>query len=116
VAGACIGFWAYNRHPAGVFMGDTGSLALGGGMACAAMLAGLEVLMLLVGAVFLLEFGSSLLQIFSFQLTGRRVLPIAPLHHIPQKKNVPEPRIVRGFYMGGLMAAILGGLMMALAQ
>jgi phospho-N-acetylmuramoyl-pentapeptide-transferase len=116
VAGACAGFLWYNRHPARVFMGDTGSLAIGGGMACAAMMAGLEVLMLLVGAVFLAEFGSSLLQIFWFKTTGRRILPIAPLHHIPQKKDVPEPAIVRGFYMGGLVAALLGLALLTLGN
>lgn len=108
LAGACGGFLWFNRHPARVFMGDTGSLAVGGGMACAALAAGLDVLVLIVGLVFLVEFGSSLLQIFSFKLTGRRILPIAPLHHIPQKRNVPEPLIVRGFYVGGAVAAVLG--------
>jgi phospho-N-acetylmuramoyl-pentapeptide-transferase len=116
MAGACLGFLGYNRHPARVFMGDTGSLALGGGMACAALLSGLDVLMLLVGAVFLVEFGSSLLQIFWFKFTGRRILPIAPVHHIPQKNDVPEPAIVRGFYMGGLLAAALGWALLTIGS
>jgi len=108
LAGACLGFLRYNRHPAEVFMGDTGSLAIGGGLAVAGLASGRELVLLLAGMVFLVEFGSSLLQIGAFQLTGRRVLPIAPLHHIWQKRGHAEPLIVRGFYLGGIAAAALG--------
>jgi phospho-N-acetylmuramoyl-pentapeptide-transferase len=58
--------------------------------------------------VFIVEFGSSLLQIGFYKLTGRRILPIAPLHHIPQKLGVAEPRIVHGFYVAGALAALVG--------
>lgn len=114
LAGASMGFLYFNRHPARVFMGDTGALAVGGGMACAALAARIEVLLFIVGGVFLVEFGSSLLQIASFKLSGRRILPIAPVHHIPQKLEVPEPRIVRGFYLGGAVAALAGLTLFAL--
>ncbi len=105
--GACLGFLRFNRHPARVFLGDTGSMALGGGLAAVALAARLELLLGIAGVVFLLEFASSLLQIGSFQLTGRRILPVAPLHHIFQKQGHPETAIVRGFYVAGLSAALL---------
>ncbi len=113
IAGACLGFLCFNRHPAQVFMGDTGSLAVGGGLAVAALASGQEAVLLVAGLVFLAEFGSSVLQIASFQLTGRRVLPIAPMHHIWQKGRHGERRIVHGFYLGGAAAA-LAGLTLAL--
>ncbi len=107
VAGACLGFLCFNRHPAQVFMGDTGSLAIGGGLAVAALASGQEAVLLVAGLVFLAEFGSSVLQILSFKLTGRRVLPIAPIHHIWQHRHA-ESRIVHGFYLGGAAAALAG--------
>ncbi len=108
IAGACLGFLCFNRYPAKVFMGDTGSLAVGGGLAVAALASGQEAVLLVAGFVFLAEFGSSVLQIASFKLTGRRILPIAPMHHIWQKKHYPERRIVHGFYLGGAAAALAG--------
>jgi len=108
MAGACLGFLWFNRHPARVFMGDTGSLAVGGGMACAALAARMELLLLVAGLVFLVEFGSSLLQMGWFKVFRKRILPIAPIHHIPQRMDMPERRIVRGFYFGGGVAALMG--------
>ncbi|MGD2174319.1 MAG: phospho-N-acetylmuramoyl-pentapeptide-transferase [Candidatus Brocadiaceae bacterium] len=108
LTGACVGFLHYNRHPARVFMGDTGSMAIGGALAATALAAGQELVLGLAGLVFLIEFGSSLLQIGSFQLLGRRLLPIAPMHHIFQQRGVPEPRIVMGFYLAGVAAAVVG--------
>jgi phospho-N-acetylmuramoyl-pentapeptide-transferase len=108
VCGACLGFLCYNRHPAQVFMGDTGSLAIGGALAVAALASGQEAVLLLAGLVFLAEFGSSVLQIAAFRVLGRRVLPIAPMHHIWQQKKFAERRIVHGFYLGGAAAALAG--------
>ena len=108
VTGACLGFLWFNRHPARVIMGDTGALALGGGLALAAVVARLEVVLALVGVVFLAELGSSLLQIGFFKAFKRRILPMAPLHHIFELRGHPEGRIVRGFYLGGAVAALLG--------
>lgn len=107
LAGASLAFLRFNRHPARVFMGDTGSMALGGGLAVCALGAGQEAVLALAGLVFLVEFGSSLLQIGSFRLLGRRALPIAPLHHIFEARH-PEPLIVRGFYLAGMAAAGAG--------
>jgi phospho-N-acetylmuramoyl-pentapeptide-transferase len=103
--GACLGFLRFNRHPACVFMGDTGSLALGGGLAATALAAGHEVLLGVVGFVILAEFASSLLQIGWFKAFGRRILPCAPLHHTFQLRGDPEVRIVRGFYLCGAVTA-----------
>jgi phospho-N-acetylmuramoyl-pentapeptide-transferase len=108
LCGACLGFLHYNRHPARVFMGDTGSLAVGGGLAAAALGAGQGALLLLIGLVFVVEFGSSLLQISFFKLFRRRILPVAPIHHIFEKRGDPEPRIVHGFYLWGAVAALVG--------
>jgi len=107
VAGASLGFLAHNRHPARVFMGDTGSLALGGGMACAALAAGSELVLLVAALVLLVELGSSLLQVGWFKCFGRTILPIAPIHHYPEKLGVSELRIVHGFYLGGACASLL---------
>jgi phospho-N-acetylmuramoyl-pentapeptide-transferase len=109
LAGASLGFLCYNRHPARVFMGDTGALAVGGGLAAAALVARQELLLAVAGAVFLAEFGSSLLQIGYFKATGgRRILPVAPLHHVFEMQGRPEPQIVRGFHLCGGLAALLG--------
>ena len=108
LAGACLGFLIYNRHPAQVFMGDTGSLALGGALAIAALASRQDVVLLVAGVIFLAEFGSSVLQIGAYQIFGRRVLPIAPMHHIFQRQGHAESRIVHGFYLGGVAAAMAG--------
>jgi phospho-N-acetylmuramoyl-pentapeptide-transferase len=112
VTGASLGFLVHNRHPARVFMGDTGSLALGGGMACAALAAGSELVLLVAALVLLVELGSSLLQIGWFKCFGRTILPIAPIHHYPEKLGADEVRIVHGFYLGGACASLLALLML----
>ena len=99
MAGGCLGFLWYNSHPAQVFMGDTGALALGGGLGLVAVIARLEFLLPFLAFVFLVELGSSLLQIFFFKLTGRRILPISPAHHIFEKMGWPETKIVSRFYI-----------------
>ena len=107
LAGACLGFLWFNRHPARVFMGDTGSMAIGGALAAAALLARREPVLVLVGLVFLLEFCSSLLQIGYFKLTkGRRIFRIAPVHYDFQQRGFSEPAIVRGFYVFGFATAL----------
>ncbi len=107
LAGACLGFLWFNRHPARVFMGDTGSMAIGGTLAAAALLARREPVLVLVGLVFLLEFGSSLLQIGYFKLTkGRRIFRVAPVHYSFQHRGFSEPAIVRGFYVFGMATAL----------
>lgn len=107
LGGAVLGFLWYNAHPAKVFMGDTGSLAIGGSIGLVAVAARADLLLPVIGFVFLAEFGSSVLQILWFKATGRRILPIAPLHYIWQKRGMPEQRIVARFWIVGLACALL---------
>jgi phospho-N-acetylmuramoyl-pentapeptide-transferase len=102
--GATLGFLWFNSHPAQVFMGDSGSLPLGGALGVIACATKQEVLLVLVGGVFVLEAGSSLLQILSFKLTGRRLFLIAPLHHHFQFRGLPETKITMRFW---ILAAVL---------
>lgn len=105
LTGSVVGFLWYNWHPAEVFMGDTGSLAVGGAIGLVALMAGLEVALPLIALVMLAEFGSSVLQVLWFRLTGRRILPIAPLHHIWEKRDLPESHIVFRFCAVGFAFA-----------
>lgn len=97
LAGSVLGFLWHNWHPARVFMGDTGSLALGGSIGLLALLTRLEFVLPFIAFIFLLEFGSSVLQVLYFKATGRRILPIAPAHHIWQQRGLPETHIVFRF-------------------
>jgi phospho-N-acetylmuramoyl-pentapeptide-transferase len=106
--GACLGFLVFNRHPARLFMGDVGSLALGGVLAAVAVLTGAEVLLLVIGAVFVLEALSVTLQVASFQLTGKRILLMSPLHHHFELKGWSEWRVVSVFWLAGLIFALTG--------
>lgn len=111
--GGSMGFLIYNRHPAQVFMGDTGSLPVGGCLGLAAIVGGVELLLPVVAFVLLAELASSLAQIFAFKLTGQRVLPVAPLHHIFEQRGWSEPKIVTGFYLVGAFVALSGLILMA---
>ena len=116
LGGAVLGFLWHNWHPARVFMGDTGSLALGGSLGLLALLTRTDLLLPVFAFVFLVEFGSSVLQVLWFRATGRRLLPIAPLHHVFQKMGWAETHIVFRFLVVGvlvLVAAIGFGLMQA---
>ena len=108
LVGACLGFLWWNCHPAEVFMGDTGSLALGGAIGYLAVASRSEALLLVVGGVFVIEAGSVLLQIGSYRLCGgRRVFLCAPYHHHLQMKGWHENQItVRFWIMAGLFAAL----------
>lgn len=108
LVGACLGFLVFNRHPARLFMGDVGSLALGGALAAVAVLTGTEVLLLVIGAVFVLEALSVTLQVASFQLTGKRILLMSPLHHHFELKGWSEWRVVSVFWLAGLIFALTG--------
>nr|WKN38011.1 phospho-N-acetylmuramoyl-pentapeptide-transferase [Tunicatimonas sp. TK19036] len=111
--GACIGFLWYNAFPAQVFMGDTGSLAIGGIIAVMALEVRKEMLLPLICGVFLIENLSVILQVSFFKYTkrkygeGRRIFAMAPLHHHYQKKNLHEAKIVSRFWLVGIMLAIL---------
>lgn len=111
--GACIGFLWFNAFPAQVFMGDTGSLALGGIIATFAIAIRKELLIPLLCGIFLIENVSVMVQVAWFKYTkkrtgtGRRVFLMAPLHHHYQKKNIPESKIVARFWIVGIMLAVL---------
>jgi len=104
--GATLGFLWFNGHPAQVFLGDSGSLPLGGALGLVACAAKQEVLLLLVGGVFVIEAFSSLLQIVSYKMTGRRVFLIAPLHHHYQFRGLPESKITMRFWIVAAMMAV----------
>ncbi|MCG8401717.1 MAG: phospho-N-acetylmuramoyl-pentapeptide-transferase [Firmicutes bacterium] len=108
LVGGCLGFLFYNRHPAKVFMGDTGSLALGGALGAAAVLTGGELALLVIGGVFVLETLSVILQVFSFQVFGRRILRMSPLHHHFELVGWSETGVVRAFWLAAVLFAGLG--------
>ncbi|MCL6610764.1 MAG: phospho-N-acetylmuramoyl-pentapeptide-transferase [Peptococcaceae bacterium] len=108
VAGGCLGFLLFNRHPARVFMGDTGSLALGGALGAAAVLTRSELFLLIIGGVYVLETLSVMVQVFSFQVFGRRVLRMSPLHHHFELGNWSENRIVVTFVGATVLFSVIG--------
>lgn len=108
LVGVCLGFLVFNRHPAKLFMGDVGSLSLGGALAAVAVLTATELLVIVIGAVFVLEALSVTLQVASFQLTGRRIFLMSPLHHHFELKGWSEWRIVSVFWLAGLIFALVG--------
>lgn len=108
VTGGCLGFLIYNRYPAKVFMGDTGSLALGGALGAAAVLTRSEMFLVVVGGIFVLEALSVILQVLSFKLTGKRILRMSPLHHHFELTGWPETKVVVAFWFGGIFFAVLG--------
>ncbi|WP_010096784.1 phospho-N-acetylmuramoyl-pentapeptide-transferase [Ornithinibacillus scapharcae] len=108
VVGALLGFLVFNAHPAKVFMGDTGSLALGGAIAAVAILAKLEILLVIIGGVFVMETLSVIIQVISFKTTGKRVFKMSPLHHHYELVGWSEWRVVTTFWTMGLVFAALG--------
>ena len=108
VVGAVLGFLVFNAHPAKVFMGDTGSLALGGAIAAIAILTKLEIVLIIIGGVFVIETLSVILQVASFKTTGKRIFRMSPLHHHYELVGWSEWRVVVTFWSVGLIFAILG--------
>ncbi len=106
VIGAGLGFLWYNTYPAQVFMGDVGSLSLGGGLGMLAVLTKNELLSLLLGGIFVLEAASVITQVVSYKLFGRRVFLMAPIHHHFEKKGWPEPRIIVRFWIIAFLLAL----------
>jgi phospho-N-acetylmuramoyl-pentapeptide-transferase len=107
LVGAALGFLWWNAHPAEVFMGDVGSLALGGAIGSVAVLAKQELLLVLVGGLFVLEALSVIIQVASFKMTGRRVFRMAPLHHHFELQGWAEPKIIVRFWILSLLFAML---------
>ncbi|MDR9793382.1 MULTISPECIES: phospho-N-acetylmuramoyl-pentapeptide-transferase [unclassified Aeribacillus] len=108
VVGSVLGFLVFNAHPAKVFMGDTGSLALGGAIVAVAILTKLEILLIVIGGVFVIETLSVIIQVISFKMTGKRVFKMSPLHHHYELNGWSEWKVVVTFWAMGLLFAILG--------
>ena len=109
-AGGCLGFLWFNAYPASIFMGDTGSLALGAGFAAVAVLTNTEVISLVVGGLFIVEALSVIIQVVSFKATGKRVFLMAPIHHHFEKLGWAETKVVIRFW---IIAAACGALGLA---
>ena len=107
LAGGLMGFLWYNAYPAEVFMGDTGSLAIGGFLAYLAILAKSEILLILIGIIFVIETVSVILQVGSFKIRQKRVFKMAPIHHHFELKGWPENKIIVRFWMIAFIANIL---------
>lgn len=105
VVGCCAGFLVYNYHPAKIFMGDTGSLALGGAIAGISVLTRTELLLVFLGLIFVVEALSVILQVASFQLTGKRIFKMSPIHHHFELSGWSEVRVVWTFWSFELAAA-----------
>ncbi len=107
VVGAVLGFLVFNAHPAKVFMGDTGSLALGGAIAAVAILTKMEILLIIIGGVFVIETLSVIIQVISFKTRGKRVFKMSPLHHHYELSGWSEWRVVVTFWLVGMIFAII---------
>lgn len=109
VAGACLGFAWFNSHPAQVFMGDTGSLALGSALGVLAVLTKTHLLALIVGGLFVIETASDVIQVVYFRLTkGRRVFRMAPIHHHFELLGWAEPKVVTRFWLIAIICGVIG--------
>ncbi|MBR4695776.1 MAG: phospho-N-acetylmuramoyl-pentapeptide-transferase [Selenomonadaceae bacterium] len=108
VVGACLAFLRFNAHPAKVFMGDTGSLALGGAFAAMGILTHTELLLAVVGLIFVCEALSVIIQVISFQTTGKRVFRMSPIHHHFELGGWSEWKVVFVFWFVGLLAGVAG--------
>lgn len=106
LTGACMGFLWYNAHPAEVFMGDVGALALGGSLGVVAVMIKQEILLVFVGGVYVIEALSVILQVGSFKLRGKRIFLMAPLHHHFEKLGWDETKVVVRFWIAGLVMAL----------
>jgi phospho-N-acetylmuramoyl-pentapeptide-transferase len=106
MTGASLGFLWYNAHPAEIFMGDVGSLGLGGALAVVAVLIKQEVLLLFIGGVFIIEALSVVLQVGSFKLRGKRIFKMAPIHHHFEQVGWTESKIIARFWIAGLVLAL----------
>jgi phospho-N-acetylmuramoyl-pentapeptide-transferase len=107
MAAAGLGFLWFNAHPAQVFMGDVGSLALGGGIGALAVVTKNEILLLIVGGVFVMEALSVMIQVASFKTRGKRVFRMAPIHHHFELKGWPEPKVIVRFWIISILLAIV---------
>lgn len=111
VTGGCLGFLLFNRHPARVFMGDTGSLGLGGALAAITVLSRSHLFLAIIGIIFIIETLSVILQVLSFKFTGKRILKMSPIHHHFELCGWSERKVVHTFWLITLIAGILALMM-----
>jgi phospho-N-acetylmuramoyl-pentapeptide-transferase len=105
--GAALGFLWFNSYPADVFMGDVGSLGLGGTLGTLAVITKHEIVLAVVGGIFVIETISVMMQVASFKMTGKRIFKMAPIHHHFELKGWPEPKVIVRFWIVGIMLALL---------
>ena len=108
IVGSCLGFLWYNAPPAKIFMGDTGSLSLGGSLAAIAIIVKHEIVLAIIGGLFVLETASVIIQVVSFKMTGKRIFKMAPIHHHFEKKGWAESTIVIRFWIIAIILALVG--------
>ena len=108
IVGSCLGFLWYNAPPAKIFMGDTGSLSLGGSLGAVGIISKHEIVLGIIGGLFVLETASVIIQVISFKLTGKRVFMMAPLHHHFEKKGWAESTVVIRFWIISIILALIG--------
>lgn len=108
IVGAGIGFLWFNTYPAQVFMGDVGSLALGAALGIVAVIVRQEIVLFIMGGIFVAETVSVILQVASFKLTGKRIFRMAPLHHHYELKGWPEPRVIVRFWIVTMILVLIG--------
>ena len=108
IVGSCLGFLWFNAPPAKIFMGDTGSLSLGGSLGAVGIISKHEIVLGIIGGLFVLETASVIIQVLSFKLTGKRVFMMAPLHHHFEKKGWAESTVVIRFWIISIILALIG--------
>ena len=108
LVGAGLGFLWFNTYPAQVFMGDIGSLSLGASLGVVAVIVRQELVLFIMGGIFVLETVSVILQVASFKLTGKRIFRMAPIHHHFELKGWPEPRVIVRFWIISLVLVLIG--------
>ena len=108
MAGAGLGFLWFNTYPAQVFMGDVGALAIGAALATIAVIVRQEIVLLIMGGLFVMETASVMIQVASFKLTGKRVFRMAPIHHHFELKGWPEPRVIVRFWIISVVLVLIG--------
>ncbi|MDE1713508.1 phospho-N-acetylmuramoyl-pentapeptide-transferase, partial (plasmid) [Chromobacterium amazonense] len=108
MCGACLGFLWFNAYPAQVFMGDVGALALGAALGTVAVIVRQEVVLFIMGGLFVMEALSVMIQVGSFKLTGKRVFRMAPLHHHYELKGWKETQVVVRFWIITMMLVLIG--------
>ena len=108
IIGSCLGFLWFNAPPAKIFMGDTGSLSLGGSLGAAGIITKHEIVLAITGGLFVLEAVSVMVQVISYKLTGKRIFKMAPIHHHFEKKGWPESTVVIRFWIISIILAMIG--------